>query len=118
MTSLQVRREQLAAGGACALQRLRLSPAGRSSSSLPPAASDRRGSTRSFGALWLVSTSSLSPTLSRTLNVSSPISGRTGVKLVSPFDRSRTKTALPSLPLPRSEMVRIAKRSSSVVSRM
>ena len=41
-----------------------------------------------------------------------PMSGR---NVVSPFERSRTKTALPFLPLPRSDTSRIAKRSSSVV---
>jgi hypothetical protein len=46
---------------------------------------------------------------------SSPISPTMGVKVVSPFDRSRKKIALPFLPLPRSEMFRMANLSSSVV---
>ena len=40
----------------------------------------------------------------------------TGLNSRWPRDRSRTKSALPSLPLPRSDTVSSAKRSSSVVS--
>ena len=53
--------------------------------------------------------------LSTTSNLSSPIVGMTGENVSSFFVRSRTKTALPSFPLPRSEIVRMANRSSSVV---
>jgi hypothetical protein len=59
----------------------------------------------------------LSPTLLTTPKLSSPISATMGVHVFSPFDTSRKKSELPFLPVPRSETVSTAKRSSSVVSR-
>jgi hypothetical protein len=59
--------------------------------------------TRPFGAPWFVSISSDSPTLSITLYDASPMSGINGRNAEPDFDRSRTKSALPSFPLPRSD---------------
>ena len=53
--------------------------------------------------------------LSITRYESSPISPVSGVKVFSFLERSRTATALPRLPFPRSDVTRIANRSSSVV---
>ena len=47
--------------------------------------------------------------------MSSPISGISGVNFAPAFERSCTNTAFPCLPVPRSDTVSTAKRSSSVV---
>ena len=53
-----------------------------------------------------------------TPNESSPIVPMSGRNVVSFFERSRTNTALPFFPLPRSDTFRMANRSSSVVPTM